>query len=185
MDANYFKKNVGKMQYQRNVLTTFCFIVLLSNLLLVLLALTKRERIIIVPPTIEKEFWIEGKKFSPTYLEQFGIFLAQLLLNKSPESVSLQNRILLRFVAPDYYPIFKKALEQEKNEMIEKDLSYIFFPDKVQVLPERKQIILEGNRLAYLGTEEFLNETQRYILNFSFARGSLLLKELVKEEIPQ
>jgi len=183
MDVNYFKKNVEKMQRQRNIITTFCFIVLMSNLLLVILALTKRERIIVVPPSVEKEFWIEGKKFSPAYLEQFGVFLAQLLLNKSPESISLQNRILLRFIAPDYLPVFKRALQKEKDEMIQKDLSYLFFPDQVQVFPDKKQIVLEGNRIAYLGTEIFLNEKQRYILNFAFARGSLLLKELKKEEI--
>lgn len=183
MEANVFKKNVERMQRHSSVLTAFSFIVLLSNLMLTLLAFNKKERTIVVPATVEKEFWIEGNRYSPSYLEQFGIFLAQLLLNKSPASVSLQNKILLEHVSPGSYPTFKKALEDEMREMQAKDLTYLFFPKNVRVNPKEKSVHFEGERVTFLGTEKLLTEMQKYILHLDAKKGALLLKGIKKEEV--
>lgn len=185
MEMKAYKKGIEKIHYQRNVFAVFGAILLISNLLLVVFLFYKRERVVIVPPTVEKEFWVEGSFLSPSYLEQFGLFLSQLLLNKSPESVSLQNKILMRYVSPAYSPVFGRALEKEKEEMMQQKLSYLFFPSKVQVVPKIKQVILEGERVVYLGEEEFMKELQKYMLNFDFINGALFLKELKKEEVGQ
>lgn len=185
MDMKAYKQGIEKIHYQRNIFAFFGLILLLSNLLLAVFLFIKRERVVIVPPVVEKEFWVEGSCLSPSYLEQFGLFLSQLLLNKSPDSVALQNRILMRYVSPAYSPVFGKALDQEKEEMVQQKLSYLFFPSKVQIAPKLKQVVLEGERVVYLGENEFLKELRRYILSFDFPNGTLLLKELRKEEISQ
>lgn len=185
MEMQVYKKGIEKIHYQRNVFAFFGSILLVSNLLLAAFLFVKRERVVVVPPVVEKEFWVEGNCLSPSYLEQFGMFLSQLLLNKSPDSVSLQNQILMRYVSPSYSPAFGRALELEKSEMLNQKLSYLFFPNKVQVIPKMKQVILEGERIVYLAEEEFMKEPMRYLLSFDFLNGKLLLRELKREEIGQ
>ena len=59
----------------------------------------KSHRETLVPPHINKTFWIDGEKVSPEYLEQMGLFVLQLAVNNTPSSVDYNNQVLLRYVA--------------------------------------------------------------------------------------
>lgn len=182
METHHFRKNVEKLQYHRNILAAFSFIVLLSNLTLTAIVASKRERIVVLPPSVDREFWVEGNAFSPAYIEQFGLFLAQLVLNKSPASVELQNRILLRHVAPNQYPLLKRVLQEEQEEILQNDLTHLFFPTRVNLEHDTQSLVLEGERVSYLSNEPILQEMQKYILHFTFQNGLMQFKELKKIE---
>ena len=75
---------------------------MLVNLVLAVFAvrLAGHERIVVVPPTIHKTFWVESERVSSEYLEQMGYFLMQLTLNVTPQSVDHQAKVLLQYAAP-------------------------------------------------------------------------------------
>ena len=86
--------------------TTFLVVLLvgsmLVNLVLAVFAvrLSGHERVVVVPPTIHKTFWVESDRVSSEYLEQMGYFLMQLTLNVTPQSVDHQAKVLLQYAAP-------------------------------------------------------------------------------------
>ena len=56
-------------------------LVLSASLLLVVILeslclLLKNERVIILPPEVRREFWAQGNKFSPEYLEEQAMYMA-------------------------------------------------------------------------------------------------------------
>lgn len=86
--------------------TTF-LVVLLSGSLLVNVVLafltvrmSDRERVVLVPPTINKTFWVESERVSAEYLQQMAYFLMQLTLDVTPQSVDHQASVVLQYAAP-------------------------------------------------------------------------------------
>jgi conjugal transfer pilus assembly protein TraE len=185
MDVKTYNKSISGLVFQRNL---FAFLLLLQGAALVItlsLLLTKHERIIVAPPQIEKEFWVEGTRVSPTYLEQHGSFLSQLLLSKSPQSAAMQNRIVMRYVDASFAQQFSAELTQEEKKMASDNLSYTFFPSNYHVFPERLQVEIDGERLVYLDGKQLAREPKRYQLSFGYSGGMLKLRNLSRLDLPK
>ena len=102
MKMSVLDANLRGLYYQRNI---FAAVSILLGIVLVVIScflFVKRERIVVVPPVVGQEFWVDGNTISPTYLEQFGVFLGELLLNKSAQSALEQRTIILRHTDPSF-----------------------------------------------------------------------------------
>ena len=55
--------------------------------LVVILNLLGTVRTVVVPPSIDKTFWVTRDKASNEYLEQMGSFIAWLVLDVTPASI--------------------------------------------------------------------------------------------------
>src|SRR5579872_7139368 len=104
------KKRLSHLNVQRNLLAGLSFILLLIVLLQTLLLFFKREKIIINPPELKQGYWVEGDRFSNSYLEEMALFFTHLMLDVSESSVIPQGEVLLRYVSPESYGDFKTKL---------------------------------------------------------------------------
>ena len=82
-----------------------------------------------MPPTINKSFWVESDKVSADYLEQMGYFLAQLVLNVTPQSVDYQSNLLLQYAAPASYGELKTAMAVAGERLKRDGAATVFSPD--------------------------------------------------------
>ncbi len=71
--------------------------------LVVILNLLGTVRTVVVPPSINKSFWVTRDKASGEYLEQMGAFIAWLVLDVTPASIDWKKDILLGYVEPDQH----------------------------------------------------------------------------------
>ena len=69
--------------------------------------LVGKERVVIVPPIVNRDFWVATDTVSDSYLEQMAEFFAGLLLNVTPNSFATRSEHLLQHVAPNAYPTLK------------------------------------------------------------------------------
>ena len=85
---------------------------MLINLILAAFAfrLSSHQRVVVMPPSIHKTFWVEEERVSAEYLEQMGYFLMQLTLNVTPQSVDHQAKVLLKYAAPASFGELRTAL---------------------------------------------------------------------------
>ena len=125
---------------------------------------------------IEKEFWVEGNAVSATYLEQFGVFLGQLLLGKSAQSAPSQRSIILRHTDPSYAGIMRQKLLDEEEMLKKQNASYAFFPAEVRVDQGKMEVYLTGDRVAFAGGKQISLQKECYILSFVYSGSRLLLK---------
>ena len=167
---------------QRNVFLLILFFLLFLVVALVALLYQKSERVIVVPPVIEKEFWIEGANVSPAYLEQMGCFIGDLLLTRSPLSADLQLSVLMHHTAPSFASILSSKLVEELNKLKKDNASYVFFRTKVVVDPYKQSILLEGIRQLLMGGKVISEAQESYRLRFTNFGGRLLLSSIERGE---
>jgi conjugal transfer pilus assembly protein TraE len=182
MNSIAFEENLKAIRNQRNLLFVLCCLLIFSLIVNSIFLLSKNERIVIVPPIVEKEFWVEEHKVSPTYLEQFGCFLGQILLTKSYYTAEAQRKTLLRHVDPAYITGLTERLEKEQEMLGKANSSYVFYITGIEVNLETKSVLLKGNRLFAVGNKVLSEEKESYLLGFSYKDSRLLLNRL--EYIP-
>lgn len=90
-----------------------------------------RDRVVFLPPTIDRGFWIERAEVSKDYLEQMGLFVIQLAYNVTPASVEYQNAALLRYAAPEAYGALEKAGRLAAERIKRDQISTVFAPQSV------------------------------------------------------
>ena len=175
MNLEIFNKNQSFLLFQRNVFAAFSFLLAISLIIMSGILFLKGERIVIAPPFIEKEFWVESKCVSSTYLEQFGVFLGQLLLSKSSSSAPSQRNVLLRHVDPSYVGVLKQKLFEEEETLKKQNSSYVFFPVNIEIDQENMKVSLTGDRVFYVSGKQVSSEREGYVLSFSYSGSALFL----------
>ncbi len=170
------------MRFQRNSFAALSFLLAVSVVLLTSFLFLKRERVVITPPVIEKAFWVDTNRVSPTYLEQYGCFLGQLLLSKSAQSAPAQRSVLLRHTEPQFFETLKRKLFEEEQTLQKQDSSYTFFPAVIQVDAKNNEVLIEGDRVSYVSGRQVSSEREGYVLQFKYTGSRLLLSGVSAKE---
>lgn len=176
MKQSYMKEHVESLRFQRNMFAGLCTVLACTTLLTSLFLFMKNDRVIITPPVLDKSMWVDSYAVSPSYLEQFGVFLGQLLLNKSSSSSPSQREILLRHSSSEYIPFLKQKLLEEEEKLKKQNISYVFYPSQVTVNAETWEVTLSGDRSTFVGAKQISFNKERYQLQFMYSGGRLLLK---------
>lgn len=175
MNHDLLSQNLQSLRFQRNIFAALTCLLSITLIILASFLFMKNERIIVTPPMVEKEFWVEGKHISPTYLEQYGCFIGQLLLGKSAQSAPMQRTALLRNTAPDFVGPLKNKLIDEEESLQKQNAAYVFYPIEVKVYPQRKEVLLTGDRIFFVSGQKVSQEHEHYLLSFTYTGGRLLL----------
>ncbi len=186
MDQSVLKTNLNKLSGQRNCFLFFSIVLSFAVLLLAVLLFTKKERVVIIP-TQGESYWVEEGAASSGYIEKMGLFLSDLLLNRSPADVEKRNAILLQHVHPSAYHEFRKLLIAEKESLLKGNQSFYFQTHKAFADVKRSAFVIEGDFFVVVGKDgKELSVTQKnrkkYTFRFSCENGKLLLTSLKKEE---
>lgn len=176
------QQNIQNLVHQKNLFAWLSFLLALVVLTLSLFLFNKKERVVIVPPVVEREFWVDSYTVSSSYLEQFGVFIGQLVLGKSVQSAPSQRAILLRHTAPSYAGPLRQKLIEEEEFLKKQNASYVFFPSQVRVDPTQMEVHLTGDRAAYSGGVQVSLNKEHYILSFSYVSGRLLLTGISSQD---
>ena len=174
MKLNLFKKRLSHLNVQRNALMGLSAILLLVVLLQSVLLFFKNERVIISPPELNQSYWIEGNRFSRSYLEEMALLFTHLLLDVTEESVIPQGEVLLRYVNPEYYGDFKAKLLNDEKCLKKQQLSLHFNPRNFG-FPEPLVIDVQGFLTSYVASQKVSQAQETYRLRFSHTKGRLFL----------
>lgn len=142
----------------------------------VIFCLIGREKVILVPPSIEKSFWVSAQHVSPEYLSEMTTFFANLRLNMTAESAMTQRDTLLRYTDPVYYNVLKAQLVQEADRISDQHISIAFFPVNVKVDSKHFKAIIEGDLKSYVGEASLPGKRVSYMITYRFDAGRLLVK---------
>ena len=186
MDQTVLETNIKKLAGQRNSFLFFSITLSFAVLLLAVLLFTKNERVVVVP-TNGTSYWIEEEKTSSGYIEKMGLFLSDLLLNRSPADVEKRNAMILQYVHPSSYHEIKKLLLQEQESILKGNQSFYFRTEKNFADAQRNAFVVEGEFFVVVGKEGISSSVtqksrKKYTLRFSCENGKLLLTSLKKEE---
>ena len=95
--------------------------------------ISSNEKIYLVPPVIDKPFWISAKEVSPEYLIGMNLFLSDLLLNVTPSNAAMKHQLFLRYVDSRCYDKFKTELISQEDRLKKEHMTISFQLTDVQV----------------------------------------------------
>lgn len=182
METNIYVSKLMKLLKQQRILLPAVLILSGTQLLSVIFLFCKKERVVLVPPLIAQVMWIDGYAVSQTYLQQMGLFMGQLLLSNSAESVKLQMETVLRFVHPAAYTMMRQYLIGEEEHLKKQQGSYHFNVHAITVDGKKNSVTLTGDRESYVGGKRIDQAKEAYTLTFKFSHGRYLLTRCQKEE---
>jgi conjugal transfer pilus assembly protein TraE len=176
MRVSYQHKRLGNLEGQRNVLGALVVILFVTNTLQGIRLFFRHERTIIVPPELRQEFWVEGQRFAPSYMQEMALYFAHLLLNVSPTTLGVQGDIVLRYVNPEAYGTFRTKFMADATKLSKDNASLGFHPISTKVLPDALVVEITGDLLTYMGSKVVSIHRETYRLAFTHQQGRLGIK---------
>ena len=150
--------------------------------LIVILNLIGTVRTVIVPPLIDKSFWVSRDKASSEYLEQMGSFIAWLVLDVTPSSIDWKKGVLLGYVEPGQYGALKTRQEVEAERLKRINASTLFMPQQLVPSEDAQTVVVRGRLRTLVNGFETGNDLKAYLVEFSFNGARMHLKTF--KELP-
>ena len=151
---------------------------MLTNLVLAAFAfrMSSHERIVMVPPTVHKTFWVEDERVSAEYLEQMGYFLMQLTLNVTPQSIDHQSKVLLQYAAPAAYGELRTALSSAAERLKRDGAATVFSPRDLIVDERSLKVGIRGQLTTFISDRRVSEVAKGYAVEFQYTTGRIFLK---------
>ena len=148
------------------------------NIVLALLAarLSGRERVVLVPPTINKTFWVESERVSAEYLQQMAYFLMQLTLDVTPQSVDHQANVLMQYAAPGSYGELRAAMATTADRLKRDGASTIFSARDLVVDEARQRVGVRGQLTTFVSDRRVSDVAKAYAIELQYTGGRVFLK---------
>ncbi|RCW65101.1 type IV conjugative transfer system protein TraE [Pseudorhodoferax soli] len=144
---------------------TGCLLVALLSIVLLLGSV----RTVVVPPTLNKTFWVAGDKASGEYLEQMGSFIAWLVLDVTPSSIDWKKDMLLGYVEPAQHGALKSRQEVEAERLKRINAATAFSPQQLVASEASQSLVVRGRLRTLVNGHETANELKAYRIDFSHA----------------
>lgn len=144
--------------------------------LVIIANLIGMERTIIVPPTIDKTFWVTKDRVSKEYLEQMASFIAWLILDVTPATIDWKKDILLNYVAPEQHGTMKSRQEVEAERLKRINASTFFLPQQLVVNDHDQTVAVRGRLRTQVNGQETATDTKAYVAEFQYVGGRVHLK---------
>ena len=178
MNISIYRSHLSKIISQRNgyLVLAGCALVICLLEAVIILLMVGRERIVIVPPVIEKSFWVSAQSVSPEYLSEMTMFFAGLRLNMTPDNSGLQRETLLRYTDPSYYNALNSQLVKEGDKLNDQHISMAFYSVNIKVNSKRLEAIIEGDLKTSVGDAAIPTRRVKYLVGYRYDAGRLLIK---------
>jgi conjugal transfer pilus assembly protein TraE len=176
MKFELISKKVVTAFKQRNQIAVIALIIAISNLVLIFLLTTNKERVVLVPAQINTQMWTERKLVSKEYLEEMSLFFTHLLFDVSPHSMAYQRDIVLRNVDPAVYNSLKHKLFKEEEKYRKENLTTTFRPTKLVVNTSKLETLVTGYLTSFVGGKQMQQITDTYLIKFRYDAGRLFIK---------
>lgn len=138
----------------------------------VIASLIGAERTVIVPPNIDRSFWVSRDKASREYLEQMAGYVSWLMLDVSPSTVDWKRNVLLNWVAPDQHAAMKTKMDIEADRLRSNNATTSFLIQQLTADEKDQSVLITGRlRRQINGTDVAEPETRSYRAQFQYTGG--------------
>jgi len=156
----------------------------ISLVITTLMLSVKNERILLVPPQMTKEFWIERDRVSPEYVEQMGVFIATLVGNLSPANAEFNvNMLVKHYLDPgSKNPEAMRELLGQAAYIKKNNITQAFFPSSISIVDSANmKVRVEGSNIINIGTARISGEKVSYLIKFNARDYKLYVEEFMIE----
>lgn len=175
MNVSIYYQDLSTVMKQRNLLLLLAGLFLVMNVILSFSLIVKKERIVIVPPLLEKSFWTQGGLVSTSYLEELSGWLGHLMLDKNTTNMKTHHKQLLKYIAPEQYQTLLKTLLKDEARYVSDGLSTSFAIQQYETNKDKMEVILKGVLDIKVGSKSISRIKKTYLIKYKYAYGKLYL----------
>jgi conjugal transfer pilus assembly protein TraE len=170
MNITAYQAELKKMIENRNGYLIISSVLLMLCLILsfIIILVAGRERIILSPPSLNKDTWVTSSSASPEYLSRMSLFFSELALNLTADNVDYQQELLLRYVDSSYYVALKPKLVAEADHIKKDHISTAFFPVDLKVDSKHNEAVVTGDLKSYVGDTALPTKRISYRIVYRF-----------------
>ena len=161
---------------QRNMLAVFVLALIVVVLFLVL-ALSTKDREMVLQPVLSKPLTLSSAGVSPEYFELVTRDTAVMVLNRTPSGLDYWMEQVLKVVHPSAYGRVKNALVKIVNEQKGSDVAQAFAMTRMTVDPQRLVSDVTGTVITYVGNKIIASDKRTFRFRWSYSGLSLSLIE--------
>lgn len=147
-------------------------VLVLSNVFLIAKVIKANNRRTIVPPVIEKGFWVGEDAASEEYLTEMADYFVTYVMTATPRSIDTKIKNIERYLAPEVYGVIKNDLYVLAEKIKANNISQSFLPDSSEV-KDRQRVIVSGTLKKFVGAVETTSEKKNYTIGFSVKNGEI------------
>lgn len=177
MNRLFEQTRISYLVSQRNILTGLSSVLLVVVFLQSIFLFFRQERIIVSPPELHQSYWVEGNRFSESYLEEMAVFFAHLLLDVSSESLLYQGDVILRHVDAESYSRIRTKLFADAAQLKKENATSRFQPKKAIVSRKSMEVQLKGTMTQYVSGKDVSSYEETFVVRFSAKNGTIYLKD--------
>lgn len=146
-------------------------------LLYLLAGMSADQRVVIVPPEIEKSFWVSGKKVSNEYLEQMAYWFSGLALNITPNVTNYQLGLFLKYAAPSEQGRLKTEMNDRIDFIKKNGVSTLFSVREVLIDDKNLRVALFGTLTTFVADKRTSDRSAVYVVAFKYLNGRLYVSD--------
>lgn len=126
----------------RFTIVSLLFVIITQSL--VIAALYNKQRVVFIPPKVDREFYIASEGPSASYLQMMGEYTAGQLMNFTSSNVISRFNSILPLLSSANHNNIKTMLTRQAESVIKANISQVFFPKKFDVDEKLKTIGIFG-----------------------------------------
>ncbi len=176
MKLKLLNNRLGDLLHQRNLLLVMVISLLATNLTQAAFSLFHNERVVVVPPDVRQEYWLEKNRVSPSYLEDMALFFAGLLLDVSPDSAEFKRDIILKNTVSHAYGVLKARLLEEEQQLKKQRVITSFQPNSFKTNSNELKVEVTGDLLCFVGEKKISQSRDTYQFSFVYQNNRLLIE---------
>lgn len=141
-------------------------------------SIDRTHRETIVPPEINKSFWVEDKRVSASYLEQMGLYVLMNAQNLTPATAEYQMLQLLKLASPRAYGPLEASLKRQVDRLKRDKVSTAVGVTGIAV-DEAKQAVYYDVVLSTMVADKSVSQVpKKFEIAFSMSQGRIRLEVL-------
>lgn len=148
------------------------------TVIVTLISMQGRDKIIIVPPKLDKEAWILQNKASPDYLQTMGLFYVTFLANLTPQNAEFNVNLLLKRMPPRAQAQWQSELQAQADNIVKNNARQAFYVNFTQIFEAENAVEVVGTLERYIGNASASRDTVRYRIGFTVSDYQVYITEL-------
>ena len=183
MDIKIARSHLEKLSGRFNMLMVLSAGLLLANIGLVFLLWWSmiHQETVIVPVTTKASFSVSASSVDASYLRQMSLVFLNDRLNITPASVDENGRLLLGYIAPEFYHEMSSVLASEAKMIKQDKVSSVFYPGFIKVYPKQLAVEVKGVLKRWVGERSLPDVKKDYVIAYHYGYGKLSIKSFAEK----
>jgi len=135
------EKSWREYQFERRMYIVSCVIYGLVTLFLLGLVLSRKPKVILVPPQIKEKLSISYNTAGEPYFKEMALYLTELVGNLSPATARYSIKVFSSYLDPKIYEAVRDTLMEVAETIERKQTATAFFPEKIGHIGDKWYVV--------------------------------------------